>query len=71
MKLSIEKLIKDFGTISIDNLTSTEEPITEYGLYTEEPCTGRILVSEKEQNNFYYLKGGKDYAKKKSNTNPG
>ena len=52
MKDSIERLVRDLGAISIDNLVSTEEsPTNNSGLHPEDyyPATGRYLYLTDEQ----------------------
>jgi hypothetical protein len=73
MKDSIEKVIRDLGTIRIENLISMEEPQPDSGLYPEEydPRAGRYLYSETEGLRFFVQKGGNHHAKKKSSSGIG
>ena len=70
MKDTIEKVVKDLGAISINNLISTEES-SNFDLYPEDydPVTGLFLCQESERH-FINQKGG-TYAKKKSRNNHG
>lgn len=47
---SIERFVKDLGTLSIDSLISSEEALCKIGLYADDydPVTGRFLFPTDE-----------------------
>jgi len=64
MKDSIEKAVRDLGTICIENLVGTEMPTNMIGLYPEDYDTVASLFSCPKEKQYLnnQTSGGTDYA---------